>query len=313
MPSYNSLHIERNLTNYSQRYNNPALINEALFPQVMVQYEADKYVVYDLAHFRLYETLRADRSRAGEVQWKFSEDSYFAQEHSLKGLVTDRERRNADQPLTLDIDTLELVQDGVMLRKEYDAAQLARDPSNYPESNTEALSGTSQWSDYSNSDPLADIKQMQLAVFQASRMYPNTIILPYQVALTLAYHPKILELVKYTHDNLLQSLMGADGMLPKQLFGMQVVIGGAAVTTAQGEDVSLTDLTDVWGKDVIAAYVEQAPKLKSVSYGKTFRTEKYVRKWREEELHGDWVEFNDVYDLKITAAPTGFLLQNVIA
>ncbi|MCL6454365.1 MAG: hypothetical protein K6T78_12205 [Alicyclobacillus sp.] len=313
MPAFNTLHVERNLTNYSQRYNNPAFINEKLFPPTMVQFESDKYVIYDLSHFRLYETERADGARSAQVQWKFSEGLYFATEHSLKGLVTDRERRNADKPLTLDIDTLELVTDGVMLRKEYDAAQLARNPSNYPSGNTSALSGTSQWSDYSSSTPLDDIKTMQLAVFEASRQYPNTLVLPYQVALTLAYHPTILDLVKYTHDNLLQALMGADGMLPKQLFGMQVVIGGAAVTTSDGTDVSTSDLTDVWGKDVIAAYVEQAPKLKSISYGKTFRTEKYVRKWREEELHGDWVEYNDVYDLALTAAPTGYLLQSAIA
>ncbi len=310
MPQFNSLHIERNLTNYSQRYSNPEFVNEALFPQMMVEKESDKYVIYGMEHFNLYETRRANGAESAQVDWTFSEGNYFCEQESLKGLVTDRDRKNADKPLTLDVDTLELVQDGVMLRKEYTAAQLARSTATYAPSNTAALSGTSQWSAYSTSDPLGNIKTMQQAIFEASRKYANTIVFPYQVALTLAYHPEILNLVKYTHDNLLQSLMGADGMLPKQLFGMQVVVGGAAYNSKNpGQTASLAD---VWGTDVIAAYVEKAPKLKSISFGKTFRTGKYVRKWRDNEREGDWVEYNDIYDLAVTAAPTGFLLQTVM-
>ena len=311
MPKFGLLHVERNLTNYSQRYNNPAFINEKLFPPMMVQFEADKYVIYGQEHFNLYETTRANGAESAQIDWSFSEGSYYAEEHSLKGIVTDRDRANADKPLTLDVDTLELVTDGVMLEKEFKAASIARSTANYVTANTTALSGTSQWSDYTSSDPLSDIKTMQTSIFTSSRMYANTIVLPYEVALTLAYHPEILNLVKYTHDNLLQSLMGADGMLPKTLFGMQVVVGGAAYNgNNPGQS---TNLTDVWGKDVIAAYVEQAPKLKSISFGKTFRTEKYVRKWRDEDRHGDWIEYNDIYALALTASATGYLLQNAIA
>lgn len=311
MPKFGTLHIERNLTNYSQRYNNPALINEKLFPPVIVQFEADKYVQYGLENFDLAETLRANGSEAGQVEWNFSEESYFAEEHSRRAIVTDRDRANADKPLTLDIDTLELVTDNVMLRKEWDAAQIARNTANYVNGNTEALSGTSQWSDYTNSDPLDDFKTMQSAVFKASRMRANTLVLPYDVALTLAYHPKILDLVRYTNANLLQNV-GID-ILPPTLFGMEVVIGGAAVNTASNDGTAtVSSLSDVWGNDVICAYVEKSPRLKSISYGKTFRVEKYVRKWREESRHGDWVEYNDIYDLALTASATGYLLQSVI-
>ncbi len=311
MPSFGSLHIERNLTNYSIKYQNPEFVNEKLFPPVMVQKESDKYIVYDFSNFNPVETLRANGAESAQIDWHFSEDNYFCEEYSLHGIVTDRDRRNADRPLTLDIDTLELVTDGVTLGKEMAAATLVTTPGNYPASNTEALSGTSQWSDYANSDPLGDIKTIQTSVFQASRKYTNTIVFPYEVALTLAYHPAILELVKYTHANLLQSLMGADGMLPKTLFGMEVVIGGAAYNSANPGQTA--ELTDVWGKNVIAAYVEKAPRLKSVSFGKTFRTGKYVRKWRNEEREGDIIEYTDIYDLKMTAATTGYLLQSVIA
>lgn len=313
MPRFGTLHIERNLTNYSQRYTNPALVNEKLFPSVMVKFEADKYIIYGLENFNLYETLRANGAESTQVDWSFSEGSYFAEEYSLKDIVTDRDKANADKPLTLDIDTLELVTDGVDLAKEDRAATIARDTANYVTGNTSALSGTSQWSDYANSDPLSDFKTMQVAVHKGSLKYTNTVVLPYEVALTLAYHPAILELVKYTESGLLQTLDGGlgEGLLPRRLFGMEVVVAGASVNTSNpGQAASLSA---IWGTDVIAAYVEKAPKLKSLSYGKTFRTEKYVRKWREESRHGDWIEYNDINDLALTAPATGYLLQTVIA
>lgn len=313
MPQFGQLHIERNLTNYSLKYDNPEFINEKLFPPVPVQKESDKYLVYNLANFNLYETLRANGSESAQIDWGFTEANYFCEQHSLKDIITDRDRSNADKPLTLDIDTLELVTDGVMLKKEFNAATIATTPSNYITANTEALTGGAQWDQYSTSNPLTQIKQMQLSVFEASRKYTNVLVLPYPVALALAYHPDILELVKYTNSGLLQGLTGTaiEGLLPAKIFGMEVVIAGAAYNSANPGQTAA--LADIWGTNVVAAYVEQAPKLKSISYGKTFRTEKFVRKWRQEERQGDWVEYNDIYALALTASSTGFLLQTAIS
>lgn len=316
MPQFSQEHVDVRLTNYSQKYQNNELVGEKLFPPIPVKKESDKYIIYGLENFNLHDTLRANGAEASQIDWSFSDGNYFCEEHSLRGIVTDRDKSNADKPLTVEVDTLEIVTDTVMLDKENDSAQLARDTSNYTLGNTSALSGTDQWSDYTNSDPLEDMKTMQVGVYTISRKYTNTLLLPFQVALTLAYHPKILELVKYTDSGLLQTLSGgiADGLLPKRLFGMNVVIAGAAVNTSNpGQDATLSDLSEVWGNDVIAAYVNPTVGLKTLSFGKTFRTEKYVRKWREESRHGDWVEFNDIYDQKLTAAACGYLLQTVIA
>lgn len=313
MPKFGTLHISRFLTDYSQKYANGNFVNEKLFPVVPVKKEADLYVVYDFANFTLAETKRADGAESTQLDWNFTNANYFCEQYAQKDIVTDRERDNADRPLTPDVDTLELVTDVVMLRKEYDAAQIATNPANYPAANTTALSGTSQW-DQSGSNPLAQFKQAQKAIWNASRKVPNLLIMSLQVALELAYNSNMVELVKYTHDNLPDNLIGGgplEGLLPKKLFGMEVAIAGGAYNSANPGQTA--DLTDIWGTNVVMAYVERAPKIKSLSYGKTFRTEKFVRKWRDEPRQGDWVEFNDIYDLKLTAASTGFLFQDVIS
>lgn len=306
MPQLKGLHIDRLLTNFSLRYHNAAFINEILFPEVKVEKESDLYAKYGLEMFNVYESLRANGGRSNEVDWTTTNDRYACEQHSLSDIVTDRERDNADQPITVDMDTVEFLQDALDLTKEYKAAQIARNATNYASGNTNALSGTSLWSDFTNSKPLNDLKELQAQIFTASRQMPNVIIIPKQVALTLAVHPQILDLRKYTDPNLMTSTG-----LPPVLQGMKVVEAGAGYNTANpGQDAQLAD---VWGTDVIAAYSDPKPKLKELTYGMTFRTNKYTRKWRDDEREGFKVEQNDIYDLKPVATGCGFLLQNVIA
>ncbi|WDL96401.1 hypothetical protein [Alicyclobacillus sp. ALC3] len=314
MPRFDTLHLNRFLTQFSLRYNNADFVNEKLFPVVQVQEEWDSYVVYDQGMmFTIADTKRADGAESTQLDWNFGTADYHAEQYALKDIVTRRARRNADKPLQLDVTTLQYVQNAVMLTKEYQAAQIATNPSTYAASNTTALSGTSQWNN-SASTPLSDIQEAQAQIFTASRTYANVIVIPYQVALALAYNTQILDLVKYTHDNIL--LRGAGGtpgsaLLPQSLLGMEVVIAGAGYNTANpGQAASLAD---VWGTGVILAHVERAPDLRSISFGKTFRTEKYVRKWFDEEREGDWIEYNDIYDLNVVAASTGYLIQDAIA
>lgn len=147
---------------------------------------------------------------------------------------------------------------------------------------------------------------MKTAIWQASRKMPNTLELPAEVALTLANHPDIIDLRKYTDPKLIN-----DTGLPTKLLGLDVVVGGAGYNTANpGQTASLAD---VWGTDVIMAYVEKNPKIKSLQYGITFRTTKYVRKWRDEAREGDIVEVNDINDVAIVANGCGYLLQTAIA
>jgi hypothetical protein len=306
MPQLKGLHIDRLLTNYSQRYSNAAFVNEVLFPEVKVEKESDLYAVYGLEMFNVYESRRANGGRSNEVDWTVGNDRYAAEQHSLSDILTDREISNADQPLTVEIDTVEFLQDALDLTKEYKAAQIARNAASYVNGNTEALSGTSQWSDYSNSKPLTDLKTIQTNIFRASRKMPNIIIIPTEVALVLALHPDILNLRRYTDPNLL-----SNSGLPPVLQGMKVVEAGAGYNTANPGQTA--QLADVWGSDIIAAFSDPKPKVKSLTYGMTFRTNKYTRKWRDEEREGFKIEQNDIYDIKPVATGCGFLLQNVIA
>ncbi|WP_436664227.1 hypothetical protein ACOALA_04070 [Alicyclobacillus acidoterrestris] len=307
----NNQHIDQYLTDLSMQYTNDEYVAEQLAPAVMVQKESDKIPVYDKGMmFTVFDSLRADKAEANEVDWDLATPvRYQVEEYALADLVSDRERSNADTPLQPDVDTLEFLQNNISLGKEIRVAAALRNASNYSASNVQALSGTSLWDNYSGSShPLDDIKNGQAAVFRSSRKRPNKIEIPYEVALTLSRHPDILELVKYT-TNILN--VNNEIILPASLFGMSVVIGSAGYNTSRkGQPVSIAD---VWGTDVIIGYVDSAPKLKSVSLAKTFRVERYVKKWREEKRSGDMIEVSDLNTEMIIAPDCGFLLQTVIS
>jgi len=115
MPNLNAVHIDRALTNVSVRYSNPAYVGETMFPVVPVKKESDKYFVYGKEHYVQHGTLRADGAEANEFNWTVSTDTYSCEEYALKVPVTDREKSNADSPISPEIDATEMLTDAIKL------------------------------------------------------------------------------------------------------------------------------------------------------------------------------------------------------
>jgi hypothetical protein len=220
-------------------------------------------------------------------------------------------RANAEAVLNLEVDATENLTDRILLGLEERVSNLLRDASNYSTDHVLTLSGTSQWSDYTNSDPLRDIEiTAKQAIQKDTGKVPNTIVLPFAVAQTLANHPKIVELIKYTDPNLLTR-----SGLPKEFRGLRVLEANAT------KDVSLTDtpnMTSVWNKDVVICYVDPRPGLKKCSFGYTFVPPaagpvRRVRRWQDEEINATVIEVSMIYCNQIVAKDAGFLIKSAIA
>jgi hypothetical protein len=190
------------------------------------------------------------------------------------------------------------------LRLEYDQSVLARNAANYG-SNGVALSGTNQWSDYANSNPIGDVKAGKEAIRSATGVYPNVIEIPALVMPVLTEHPKILDKIKYTQTATVTAELLA------RLFEVDKVIVGKAI----GFDDAGASI-DFWGTDVILAYVPQvASTMEEPSYGYTYTLEGNplveVPYWEEQTK--SWV-----YGVGYERAPvlsgisSGYLIQSVI-
>lgn len=292
-----NVHIDQILTQISIAWPNEGLVGPRLFPTVTVRKQSDKYYIFGREGW-LPENgdVRAPGSRANEIPGlSVSTDTYFCQEHALQIAVTDEERENADSPLSPDRDGAELVTSRMLLGREIAQKNLATTAANYASGNTVTLSGTSQWSDYANSDPIADMRTAKSTIHSRIFLEPTLAVIPYQVMTKLEDHPDFLERIKYSEraifsPELLSSLLGVN----------QVAVPGVGFNSA--DEGATPTLGYLWGKDVIFAYVPSRPGLKVPSYGYEFVWGgQFVDRWREEARVSDVIRVRRRYDNKLTA------------
>jgi len=325
MPAYNpsgagNVHVDQVLSQISIGWPNNGLVGDRLFPSVTVRKQSDKYYIFGREGW-LPEAgdVRAPGARANEIPgMQVSTDTYYAQEHALQIAVTDEERENADSPLAPDRDATELVTSRIMLGREVAQKTLATTTTNYASGSTVTLSGTQQWNDYVNSDPISDLRTGKSTIHSRIFLEPTLGVVPYQVMTKLEDHPDFLERIKYSEraifsPELLQAVLGLGS----------VVIPGVGFNSAnEGQPVSLGYL---WAKDVILAYVPGRAGLKIPSYGYEFTWgSQFVDRWREEVRVSDLLRVRRRYDLKMTALGdtgtsdagkqiAGYLIKNAIA
>ncbi len=181
------------------------LVGEQLFPVVPVRKQSDKYYVFGREAW-LPETsdYRAPGTEANEIPgFQLSLDTYFAQEHSLQIAVTDEERENTDSPMSPDRDGTELVTSKILLGRELAMYREVTDATKYASGLSVTLSGTTQWNDYVNSDPISNIKTAKRAVHAKVFFEPNVAVIPYQVMSVLEDHPDLIERIKYSERAIL--------------------------------------------------------------------------------------------------------------
>lgn len=122
MPLPSKVHQNQALENISIAYKNGDLIADELCPMVPVQHESDSYYVFSRDSLNLPETARADGAEANQADFSLSTATYRVQEHSLKRLVTDRSRKNADPALDLDVMAVEHLTNLIKVRQEVELA-----------------------------------------------------------------------------------------------------------------------------------------------------------------------------------------------
>lgn len=132
------------------------------------------------------------------------------------------------------------------LDREIRVANLVFAASTYPVGNTVTLSGTSQWSDFTNSNPVdAILTALDIPLFR-----PNVLVLGQAVWTKIRQHPKMVQAVLGTG--------ATSGAITRQqaadLFEVnQILVGAGFVNTAKkGQTPSYSR---VWGKHVAALYV----------------------------------------------------------
>lgn len=315
-----NVHNDQFLTDISIGWPNGDMVGEQLMPSLRLKKQSDKYYIYGREGWGLDigGDYRGPGDEANEVSGLvMSSDSYFAQEHALQVGVADEENDNADSPLEPFIDATELVTARVLLVRELAIKTLVTTAANFASGNSVTLSGTAQWNDYVNSNPILDWRTGVRATHAKLFNEPNTGLIPYQVMSQLMDHPDFIERIKYSERGVLTAEIIA------AIFNIgKIIVPGVGYNAANlGQTASLSYL---WGKDVLMAYVPTRPARKTPAFGYEFvwginSQPQVIDRWYESNRARTVIRARRRYDLKLPAQDSlgkaigGYLIKTAVA
>ena len=303
------LHRDAALENISVAFKAEGLIASELSPSVPVKHETDVYHVYSRESLILPETARADGAPANKATFVLSTATYSLEEHALRDIITDRSRNNSDKAIRLDADTTEYLTEKIMLQKENDMATLVGTAANW--SQTLSLTSTLAWDQNTTlSNPIIQIDTATSVIARNTGKRPNLVALDYTTFLAAKEHVSILDRTKYTTaESITESLLAT-------LFGVSKILVARGIRN-QGPEGLSESMTFIWTDMAFVAWVEPSPGLKKASALYTFTQQSFgnpfmVKRWREEELKGDWIEVSTLYQHQAVASQCAFQIVNTI-
>lgn len=307
MTTTNNIYVDRPLTNLAVAYRNNNYIAEVLFPRVKVDDLTGIYFEFDKDNLRPENDERAPGTEANEVGFELKQQTFGPLvDHSLRTKITAEEMRIASRvntPLRPLENGTTFVTDKLLLGKEIDAANKLAATTNGVN-----LSGTSQWNDYANSDPIADIQTGFDDIFLRSFVKPNIMAMGYQVYSSLKHHPDLENKLSANVNKVLSQQILAE------FFGVKrVVIGDAAKNTAIK---GATDAVSyVWGKNVYLMYVAESPDLMtpSAAYTLDWQDGAEVTRWWEQKVKSWFIESCLYYEQKLTSTNAIYKIASAIA
>ncbi|MFO1404662.1 MAG: hypothetical protein U1E96_08775 [Azonexus sp.] len=243
--------IDPKLTAIAIAYRNPdvALIADQVLPRVPTSQEF-KWLKYSLADgFTVPDTKVGRKSAPNQVDFSATEVQDKVANHGLDDLVPNEDIEADNQGVDPLGTAVAFLTNLVMLAREQRVASLVFNTASFAAGNQATLSGTGQWSDTANSDPVAAIGD----ALDVPVMRPNIAVFGQQTWTKTRRHPKIVQAIKGTAQG--------SGMVSRaefaEFFELQELYVGAsfANTAKKGQAVSLAR---VWGKHAAFLYRDRA-------------------------------------------------------
>ena len=306
----NEAKIHPVLTELSIAYPQSGLVAAKLCPPIDVGEENEDgiYFLFDKANLQGgQEDIRAFGARASSFDWKLEDQSYHCEEHSLEKAIDWREFKKFKRYLDLAKTSQEILLELLLLNYEARVGNKYCTAADYDGDHKVTLSGTTQWSDFVNSDPEANVETArEIVALEAAE--PNTIAIPVNVWRTARRHPAIRSLMKEADNRQLTE----DGF-PVRLWGLNAVFPGARQNTVMPG--ATEDISRVWGKYVWIGVVNPRPSLRTMSFAYTLRADGMkVETYEDKPKKSDIVRIqHQISTEKVVCQNAGYLISAVIA
>ena len=311
--------IQQELTAIALAYSNKSYIADLVLPRVPVGSREFKWLQFNRDEmFTVPETMVGRKGVPNEVQFGASEVPGFVKDYGLDDLVPNEDLDTAPAGYDPLGRAVEGVSELVALDREKRVADLVFNANTYPAANKTTLSGTSQWSDYTNSDPYSAI----MTARDGMLMPFNTAIIGRLAWSKLRVHPKITAaLAPSSNGN--SSTSNAQGA-PATLQAVadlleldQILVGESWINTAKpGQTASLSR---VWGKHMALLHLNPIASIRgnAISFGYTAEYGSRVSGSIAEPKVGlrgaQRVRVGESVNEIVCASDVGYYFQNIVA
>ena len=311
--------IQSELTAITLAYTNRRLIADLVLPRSPVGAREFKWMKMNPS--QMFSPPESKVGRKGvpqEIEYSGTEEASFVEDHGYDSLVPFEDITSAPpgyDPIGVHVtgNTQQLA-----LKREKRVADLIFNLNTYPTANRTTLSGTSQFSDYSNSDPYTTI----MTALDGMLMRPNIGVIGRLGLSKLRVHPKITAALapSTTGNTLTVNGQGAPASLQAlaDLFELdQIIVGESFINTAkEGQTASMSRC---WGKHM--AFLHQNPiatvRGEAITFGFTAEYGNRVSGTIPEPKVGlrgaQRVRVGESLRELIVASDVGYFFQNVVA
>ncbi len=304
--------VDKLLTNVSSALIPEGYVSEELLPQINVVQTTGKLAKYGTNHLRIETTVTGGRGQYRRVETQSrTTTSYQVDGHGLEGLVTQDDYRNVEQPYDAERDESLGLSTVLWLGKEKGLADTLTSTAVLSQNTT--LSGTSQFNDYENSDPLTKFATARGTIRTGCGLPPNKAIMDWAVFNKLRFHPQMLDSLGYKYAK-------PGGLNEAELavaLGVQKIYIAKAVFESANEGQS-SSLAAVWGKHIVFFYAPDSAGIMQTSLGYYV---KYANKQPRQVYkypvnnppESTGILCEDSYDMLISNAGAGYLIKDAIA
>lgn len=306
--------LDQQLTGISVKLLPEGYIAERVLTSAESKFDSGKIAGYTKDHLRIVNTVTGSRGKYPRVEVSTEvTTSYQLEKHGLSHVLVEEDFNNALSPFEPRKDTTEDLTTMLWTGKEKALADVLGATASFPSTNRVTLSGTDQYNDADNSDPLGDFSAARAAIWANSGQLPNKVIIPWQVWNVLKFHPQILNKLGFKYDR-------PGGLTLSEVAGVmevdEVLVPKAVYNSAKEGQTAV--LAPIWGKVIVFLYAPAKGSLKMNTFG--FRIQqagasprRVFRNAKDEPPNSELIQVDDKYDQLIMDNTMGYLIKDAIA
>lgn len=259
------------------------------------------------------ETARAPGSGYNRGNWKFEADSFATEEHGHEEPVDDRESELYNEYVEAEMVSSEIAQDIVLRAFEERIAAATFDFATFG-----STAVTNEWDDAASATPIDDVEAQVQAIWNATGLWPNALIMNRLVYRNLRRCDQVVEAIAAQGAGNRTLATDITPQLLSEVFDLPMILVAGSAKNAANDGAAL-NIDPIWsGEYVAVARLCTTSNFKEPGFGRTFhwgadgsRIGATVETYRDETVRSNIVRARMDTDEKILYSGCIKLLSNI--